>query len=649
MLQSATLAKLGVELSVADGQFSTRMRGAENRFRQSVRGMEGEARKLDGAMSRLGGVFANFGKGLLAGAAAGVTIGALQNLARNALQAADALDKMALSADINVERLQSLRFAFQQTGVGADEGARGVAVFAQRLGEFRSSGAGPAAEALKRLRLDAAVLTGELPNTEAALDAVFRQLSKVEDAGQQSALAAQLFGREVGTRMVRALKDGADGVADLEQQARDLGLVLDREMIDKAVEISDRWAAMTSAMGTRFQSFALDVISTASRVYDALRNMIPEMGAPTSGDLRGMSRGDLEARLERAQERARLAGDPDSARGQMASREIATIKAEIARLDQMAASRAAAQDFGAVDLSARASSGGGASRASSRSDRDAFGEAAARYREAMWAIRDEAEVLPQGEEAMKAFQREAKVTALTLDLLRVAQRDGTAATAEQVAEINQLADAYDDALQRLDQAQVAIRAKAQAERDAAAAAQEHARTVEQVGNAIAGAITQARTFEDALRNVAVQLLNMAGQGLLGAGPLGGALGSIIPNLFGGGSTTGTPLTVATARLPAFANGTNFAPGGMAIVGERGRELVNLPRGSQVIPNRQTEAMLGGGSGGSIRVYLGEGLRAEILDEAARKSVQIVDGATRGPGFASRVAAASRGAEKSRLR
>jgi hypothetical protein len=43
----------------------------------------------------------------------------------------------------------------------------------------------------------------------------------------------------------------------------------------------------------------------------------------------------------------------------------------------------------------------------------------------------------------------------------------------------------------------------------------------------------------------------------------------------------------------FAVGTNYAPGGMALVGERGPELVNLPRGSQVVPAAQTSAMLGG--------------------------------------------------------
>jgi phage-related minor tail protein len=45
----------------------------------------------------------------------------------------------------------------------------------------------------------------------------------------------------------------------------------------------------------------------------------------------------------------------------------------------------------------------------------------------------------------------------------------------------------------------------------------------------------------------------------------------------------------------YATGTNFAPGGYAIVGERGPELVNLPRGSKVHTANQTKQMLNGGS------------------------------------------------------
>lgn len=51
-------------------------------------------------------------------------------------------------------------------------------------------------------------------------------------------------------------------------------------------------------------------------------------------------------------------------------------------------------------------------------------------------------------------------------------------------------------------------------------------------------------------------------------------------------------------LPKFATGVQNFGGGMAIVGERGPELVNLPRGSDVIPNNQIGSM-----GGSTTVNI----------------------------------------------
>lgn len=66
-----------------------------------------------------------------------------------------------------------------------------------------------------------------------------------------------------------------------------------------------------------------------------------------------------------------------------------------------------------------------------------------------------------------------------------------------------------------------------------------------------------------------------------------ALGSLIANQAG--------------KKQAFAVGTRNAPGGIALVGERGPELVSLPGGSQVVPAAQTAAMMGG-VGGSIEVF-----------------------------------------------
>lgn len=50
---------------------------------------------------------------------------------------------------------------------------------------------------------------------------------------------------------------------------------------------------------------------------------------------------------------------------------------------------------------------------------------------------------------------------------------------------------------------------------------------------------------------------------------------------------------------SYATGTDYHPGGLAMVGELGRELVEFPRGTKVYNNRQTENMLNSGGSGSV--------------------------------------------------
>lgn len=59
---------------------------------------------------------------------------------------------------------------------------------------------------------------------------------------------------------------------------------------------------------------------------------------------------------------------------------------------------------------------------------------------------------------------------------------------------------------------------------------------------------------------------------------------------------GSFIEAKLAKTPAFANGVQNFGGGVALVGERGPELVNLPRGADVIPNNQLGGRIGGGSG-----------------------------------------------------
>lgn len=70
------------------------------------------------------------------------------------------------------------------------------------------------------------------------------------------------------------------------------------------------------------------------------------------------------------------------------------------------------------------------------------------------------------------------------------------------------------------------------------------------------------------------------------------------------------------KIPGFATGTSFAPGGLAVVGERGPELIDLPRGSQVYTNQQSRQMAGATGGvtfhiGQINNYSTTDIQAEM--------------------------------------
>ncbi|MBK6801254.1 MAG: hypothetical protein IPG83_07120 [Novosphingobium sp.] len=94
-------------------------------------------------------------------------------------------------------------------------------------------------------------------------------------------------------------------------------------------------------------------------------------------------------------------------------------------------------------------------------------------------------------------------------------------------------------------------------------------------------------------------------------------------LFGGGSSKSSGggilglnnIIKTIAAIPGFATGTNNAPRGLAVVGERGPELVRFNGGEQVIPNHAIGNMGVAGTGASVR-------KERAKPESAVKALQV---------------------------
>ena len=114
-----------------------------------------------------------------------------------------------------------------------------------------------------------------------------------------------------------------------------------------------------------------------------------------------------------------------------------------------------------------------------------------------------------------------------------------------------------------------------------------------------------------LNNIFKGLLNVVGDFLIQLGLAAIGIGKLYAAIKAGSFNPGLTITAGIAALvlgsvikafiPKFATGTRFAPGGTALVGERGPELVSLPEGARVTPAAQTGAILGGAMQ-SIQVY-----------------------------------------------
>jgi len=126
---------------------------------------------------------------------------------------------------------------------------------------------------------------------------------------------------------------------------------------------------------------------------------------------------------------------------------------------------------------------------------------------------------------------------------------------------------------------------------------------EQLAGALAGGIVDGKNIgkdiRESLKGIGKEMLGEVFTGLITA-----LLGNTISTI---ANTAGIDLNNTLLMIKSFlgfAGGTDSAPGGMALVGEKGPEIVNLPRGSQVIPNHAIKGYANGTSYSSTAFQTG---------------------------------------------
>ena len=223
------------------------------------------AKKAKKSVNGLSKSFGNL-KAKLVGLAFAGGFGALT---KNALSSADAVGKFANRAGVTTAQLQKMRYAFDLAGVGAEAVDKALVTFGKRLGKAHQ-GIGAL---VGGLRGGEEALLAKLMATNdvnSALQIMFEEMGRAGHQTRKLAIADAAFGMS-GLRMTAAFEDGAEAFFKAQARAKELGIILDDDLIETIEALNDEM----NTLGYVFKAeFAKTMGSGASTALELTRALI---------------------------------------------------------------------------------------------------------------------------------------------------------------------------------------------------------------------------------------------------------------------------------------------------------------------------------------------------------------------------------------
>lgn len=240
---------------------------------KSVDGLNARLKGLQSTVTKVAGVF-------------GVAFGAraLVGFIKSSVEAGEATGDLAERLGITAEQLQEFTFAAEQNGSSQEGLATAFRGMTKLLGEVERGSKQAKAE-LAALGLTAADLRNKSPAD--VFTTLLDRIGRIEDPLRRNAELNKIFGKS-GLEMAQLAMQGAKGIDALRDRARELGLVLSNETIDKLQEAGDRIDVIKTAASTAgarmTEAFlpaiaSLEAMVTSPEFQDGLAKTAAAIGA----------------------------------------------------------------------------------------------------------------------------------------------------------------------------------------------------------------------------------------------------------------------------------------------------------------------------------------------------------------------------------
>lgn len=192
------------------------------------------------------GKAAKWGTAIVGGAT--VAAGALVKFAESSASTTDNIDKMSQKIGISRQAYQELDFICSQSGTSVDTLQAGMKSLTAAM-DGAASGTESNVEQFQKLGVSVTDANGNLRSQEEVMWETLSALQGMENQTEKARLATELFGRS-GTELMPLLNGASGSIDEMKQQAHDLGLVLEDDVIDSGVSLTDTLDQMKRAFGS---------------------------------------------------------------------------------------------------------------------------------------------------------------------------------------------------------------------------------------------------------------------------------------------------------------------------------------------------------------------------------------------------------------
>lgn len=229
------------ELLMKTAQFSTDTARAEKRIKE----LKKEAEAL--------------GKALGAAVVAGVT--AMTFALKQSIDAMDDLSKSAQKVGTTTEALSALQYAASLADVSTEE-------LTLSMGKLAKSAA-DGNEAFAAMGIKTTDTAGNLKDTSQLMTEVAGKFAAYKDGAEKTALAQEIFGKS-GAKLIPLLNSGADGLAEMADEAERLGLIVSGDTGKAAEEFNDTLTRLGAVGRGVANQMAAELLPTLQTVSDYL-------------------------------------------------------------------------------------------------------------------------------------------------------------------------------------------------------------------------------------------------------------------------------------------------------------------------------------------------------------------------------------------